>query len=101
MARSLSRAPRTLGTYPIVLYMFSSVAGYETNSFLLLLSGAGTYFATTVCRGYYKCSSIRGCPARKHVERSMEDSTMLIVTYEGEHNHPQSSSANGALAVQS
>lgn len=38
-------------------------------------------------RGYYKCSSIRGCPARKHVERSMEDSTMLIVTYEGEHNH--------------
>lgn len=52
-------------------------------------------------RGYYKCSSIRGCPARKHVERSMEDSTMLIVTYEGEHNHPQSSSANGALGVQS
>ncbi|KAG0588466.1 hypothetical protein KC19_2G245000 [Ceratodon purpureus] len=52
-------------------------------------------------RGYYKCSSIRGCPARKHVERSMEDSTMLIVTYEGEHNHPQSASANGALTVQS
>ncbi|KAG0621640.1 hypothetical protein M758_3G036700 [Ceratodon purpureus] len=52
-------------------------------------------------RGYYKCSSIRGCPARKHVERSMEDPTMLIVTYEGEHNHPQSSSANGGLSVQS
>lgn len=52
-----------------------------------------------VCRGYYKCSSIRGCPARKHVERSMEDSTMLIVTYEGEHNHPQSAAANGGLTV--
>ncbi|XP_024395227.1 probable WRKY transcription factor 11 [Physcomitrium patens] len=52
-------------------------------------------------RGYYKCSSIRGCPARKHVERSMEDSSMLIVTYEGDHNHPQSSSANGGLTVQS
>jgi len=52
-------------------------------------------------RGYYKCSSIRGCPARKHVERSMEDPTMLIVTYEGEHNHPLSSSANGGLSVQS
>ncbi|XP_021773188.1 probable WRKY transcription factor 74 [Chenopodium quinoa] len=38
-------------------------------------------------RGYYKCSSVRGCPARKHVERCLEEPTMLIVTYEGEHNH--------------
>ncbi|KAG6784487.1 hypothetical protein POTOM_010183 [Populus tomentosa] len=38
-------------------------------------------------RGYYKCSSVRGCPARKHVERALDDSMMLIVTYEGEHNH--------------
>ncbi|KAJ8552974.1 hypothetical protein K7X08_020367 [Anisodus acutangulus] len=47
-------------------------------------------------RGYYKCSSIRGCPARKHVERCLEEPSMLIVTYEGEHNHPRlpSQSAN-------
>lgn len=38
-------------------------------------------------RSYYKCSSVRGCPARKHVERCVEDATMLVVTYEGEHNH--------------
>ncbi|KAK4277443.1 hypothetical protein QN277_015443 [Acacia crassicarpa] len=38
-------------------------------------------------RGYYKCSSVRGCPARKHVERALDDPTMLIVTYEADHNH--------------
>nr|QCV57340.1 WRKY transcription factor [Fagopyrum tataricum] len=38
-------------------------------------------------RGYYKCSSVRGCPARKHVERALDDPSMLIVTYEAEHNH--------------
>ncbi|KAJ0237079.1 WRKY domain-containing protein [Hirschfeldia incana] len=38
-------------------------------------------------RGYYKCSSVRGCPARKHVERCVDEISMLIVTYEGEHNH--------------
>lgn len=40
-----------------------------------------------VNRGYYKCTSVRGCPARKHVERAMDDSNMLVVTYEGDHNH--------------
>ncbi|XP_078434398.1 WRKY transcription factor WRKY51-like [Wolffia australiana] len=40
-------------------------------------------------RGYYKCSTQRGCPARKHVERATDDPSMLIVTYEGEHRHDQ------------
>ncbi|CAL9029482.1 unnamed protein product [Prunus brigantina] len=40
-------------------------------------------------RSYYKCSSVRGCPARKHVERCLEDPTMLVITYEGDHQHPK------------
>ncbi|CAN1128643.1 Probable WRKY transcription factor 15 [Linum perenne] len=38
-------------------------------------------------RGYYKCSSVRGCPARKHVERALDDPALLVVTYEGDHSH--------------
>ncbi|GAB4836014.1 WRKY Transcription Factor [Ancistrocladus abbreviatus] len=47
-------------------------------------------------RGYYKCSSMRGCPARKHVERCVDDPSMLIVTYEGEHDHSRSMSSLSA-----
>ncbi|KAJ0262933.1 WRKY domain-containing protein [Hirschfeldia incana] len=38
-------------------------------------------------RGYYKCSTFKECPARKHVERALDDPSMLIVTYEWEHDH--------------
>lgn len=50
-------------------------------------------------RGYYKCSSMRGCPARKHVERAVDDPMMLIVTYEGDHNHSNSINDNDAPAA--
>ncbi|KAH9608373.1 hypothetical protein KSS87_003762 [Heliosperma pusillum] len=39
-------------------------------------------------RGYYRCSSSKGCPARKQVERSRVDPTMLLITYANEHTHP-------------
>ncbi|CAN4105640.1 unnamed protein product [Withania somnifera] len=39
-------------------------------------------------RGYYRCSSSKGCPARKQVERSRADPNMLVITYSCEHNHP-------------
>ncbi|KAF0932935.1 hypothetical protein E2562_013134 [Oryza meyeriana var. granulata] len=38
-------------------------------------------------RGYYRCSSSKGCPARKQVERSRSDPNTFILTYTGEHNH--------------
>ncbi|XP_039143913.1 probable WRKY transcription factor 27, partial [Dioscorea cayenensis subsp. rotundata] len=39
-------------------------------------------------RGYYRCSSSKGCMARKQVERSRGDPGVLVVTYTAEHNHP-------------
>ncbi|XP_076904989.1 putative WRKY transcription factor 65 isoform X2 [Bidens hawaiensis] len=45
-------------------------------------------------RGYYRCSSSKGCPARKQVERSRTDPTMVMVTYSCDHNHPWPASRN-------
>ncbi|KAM2029458.1 hypothetical protein ACFX1X_041163 [Malus domestica] len=39
-------------------------------------------------RGYYRCSSSKGCMARKQVERNKSDPNIFIVTYTAEHNHP-------------
>ncbi|GMI93502.1 WRKY DNA-binding protein 65, WRKY DNA-BINDING PROTEIN 65 [Hibiscus trionum] len=50
-------------------------------------------------RGYYRCSSSKGCPARKQVERSGVDPTMLVITYSSEHNHPWPASRNNNSAA--
>ncbi|CAI9781059.1 unnamed protein product [Fraxinus pennsylvanica] len=39
-------------------------------------------------RGYYKCSTAKGCSAKKQVEKCRTDASMLIITYTSIHNHP-------------
>ncbi|PRQ17584.1 putative transcription factor WRKY family [Rosa chinensis] len=38
-------------------------------------------------RSYYRCSSSKGCSARKQVERSNSNPELFIITYTAEHNH--------------
>ncbi|KAJ3692211.1 hypothetical protein LUZ60_012561 [Juncus effusus] len=50
-------------------------------------------------RGYYRCSSSKGCLARKQVERSRTDPGMFIITYTAEHNHPVPTHRNSLAGI--
>ncbi|GMN67150.1 hypothetical protein TIFTF001_036221 [Ficus carica] len=50
-------------------------------------------------RGYYRCSSSKGCPARKQVERSRVDPTTLVITYACDHNHPIPTKSNSSTSA--
>ncbi|XP_004145903.1 probable WRKY transcription factor 27 [Cucumis sativus] len=45
-------------------------------------------------RNYYRCSSSKGCGARKQVERSNDDPETFTITYTGDHSHPRPTHRN-------
>ncbi|KAI3444017.1 hypothetical protein Pfo_000682 [Paulownia fortunei] len=37
-------------------------------------------------RNYYRCTSA-GCPVRKHIERAVDNTSAVVITYKGVHDH--------------
>lgn len=52
------------------------------------------------CRSYYRCTTQK-CGVKKRVERSFEDPSTVITTYEGQHNHPLPATLRGNAAASS
>ncbi|KAF5753379.1 putative transcription factor WRKY family [Helianthus annuus] len=50
-------------------------------------------------RSYYRCSSSKACMARRQVEQSCTDSSIYILTYTAEHNHPQPTRRNSLAGI--
>ncbi|KAI4370267.1 hypothetical protein MLD38_018634 [Melastoma candidum] len=50
-------------------------------------------------RSYYRCSSSKGCLAKKQVERSSLDPGVFIITYTGEHAHMQPTRRNPLAGI--
>lgn len=51
-----------------------------------------------VYRSYYRCTSA-GCGVKKRVERSCEEPTTVVTTYEGQHTHPCPITPRGSLGI--
>ncbi|KAD3641368.1 hypothetical protein R6Q59_003942 [Mikania micrantha] len=50
-------------------------------------------------RSYYRCSSSKACLARRQVEQSCTDSSIYILTYTADHNHPQPTRRNSLAGI--
>ncbi|XVF27372.1 hypothetical protein REPUB_Repub14bG0101800 [Reevesia pubescens] len=48
-------------------------------------------------RSYYRCTTQK-CTVKKRVERSFQDPSIVITTYEGQHNHPLPTTLRGSAA---
>ncbi|KAJ8751628.1 hypothetical protein K2173_025784 [Erythroxylum novogranatense] len=78
----------SLNTYkdPKIGVQTGADEGNSNDGFRWRKYGQKTMKGNSQLRSYYRCTST-GCPARKHVETTEDDSTGSTITYLGKHDH--------------
>lgn len=86
--RTGSKRRKTVETRVISVPAGEAASGPPSDSWAWRKYGQKPIKGSPYPRSYYRCSSSKGCSARKQVERSRAEPSMLIITYTSEHNHP-------------
>ncbi|XP_034710629.1 probable WRKY transcription factor 27 [Vitis riparia] len=82
-----SQAPRGRRRKQPRLVIKMSAESLSTDSWSWRKYGQKPIQGSITPRSYYRCSSFKGCAARKQVDLSEEEPDVYIVTYIGDHTH--------------
>jgi len=69
---------------------------FRRSSKLIFSCGTRNRRATSPFRSYYRCTTT-GCGVKKRVERSSDDPSIVVTTYEGQHTHPCPASSRASF----
>ncbi|XP_075505362.1 WRKY transcription factor 71-like [Primulina tabacum] len=82
---------------PIFAFMTKSEVDHLEDGYRWRKYGQKAVKNSPYPRSYYRCTTQK-CPVKKRVERSYQDPSIVITTYEGQHNHHLPTSLRGTVA---
>lgn len=94
----LSKIPKDTIFFFISLIKIKSPEKKKKNFFHFFISWFSWICSSWKCRSYYRCTSA-ACGVKKRVERSCDDPTIVVTTYEGTHTHPCPITSRGTLGM--
>lgn len=97
-ARKLWKTALFQGIFTHTHINWSYIKQINKPPFQLCLFMKKGWIFSSCCRSYYRCTST-ACGVKKRVERSSDDPTIIVTTYEGTHTHPCPLTPRGSFGM--